>query len=64
MANATPSDQERLVTNVRMFTTPSIISLCRLGGEGFGAMIVKTLRQALLDGDTIRAVVQNSGANQ
>lgn len=33
-------------------------------GEALGAVVVKTLRQALADGDTIRAVIRGSGANQ
>lgn len=33
-------------------------------GESVGAVLVKPLRQALADGDTIRAVIRGSGANQ
>lgn len=33
-------------------------------GEGVAAIVVKRLRDALLDGDTVHAVVRNSGANQ
>ncbi|KAL2004181.1 hypothetical protein VTN02DRAFT_5830 [Thermoascus thermophilus] len=33
-------------------------------GEALGAVVVKTLRQALADGDTIRAVIRGTGANQ
>ncbi|KAJ6184264.1 hypothetical protein N7519_005565 [Penicillium mononematosum] len=33
-------------------------------GEGIGAIIVKPLRDALADGDTIRAVIRGSGLNQ
>ena len=33
-------------------------------GEGIGAIIVKPLRDALEDGDTIRAVIRGSGLNQ
>ncbi|KAK2025345.1 ketoacyl-synt-domain-containing protein [Colletotrichum zoysiae] len=33
-------------------------------GEAVGAVVVKTLRQALADGDTVRAVVRGTGANQ
>lgn len=33
-------------------------------GEGVGTIIVKRLRDALRDGDTIRAVVRASGVNQ
>ncbi|KAI9368681.1 hypothetical protein BJX61DRAFT_546289 [Aspergillus egyptiacus] len=33
-------------------------------GEALAAIIVKPLRQALADGDTIRAVIRGSGANQ
>ena len=33
-------------------------------GEGFGAVIIKRLSDALRDGDTIRAVVRSSGSNQ
>ncbi|KAI0480938.1 polyketide synthase [Xylariaceae sp. FL0804] len=33
-------------------------------GEGFGVVVLKRLSDALRDGDTIRAVVRNSGANQ
>jgi acyl transferase domain-containing protein len=33
-------------------------------GEGFGVIIIKSLSQALKDGDTIRAVVRATSANQ
>ncbi|EOD51962.1 putative polyketide synthase protein [Neofusicoccum parvum UCRNP2] len=33
-------------------------------GEGFGTVIIKPLRNAIRDGDTIRAVVRASGVNQ
>lgn len=33
-------------------------------GEGIGAIIIKPLRTALEDGDTIRAVIRGSGLNQ
>ncbi|KAI0391418.1 hypothetical protein F5Y17DRAFT_409960 [Xylariaceae sp. FL0594] len=33
-------------------------------GEGVAVVIVKTLKDALADGDTVHAVVRNSGANQ
>lgn len=33
-------------------------------GEGFATMIVKRLDDALRDGDTIRAVIRNTGTNQ
>ncbi|CAG8395028.1 unnamed protein product [Penicillium salamii] len=33
-------------------------------GEGIGAIIIKPLRDALADGDTIRAVIRGSGLNQ
>ncbi|CAG8944284.1 unnamed protein product [Penicillium salamii] len=33
-------------------------------GEGVGTLIVKTLRSAVRDGDTIRAVVRGTGVNQ
>lgn len=33
-------------------------------GETIAGVVVKTLRQALEDGDTIRAVIRGSGANQ
>lgn len=33
-------------------------------GESVGAVLLKPLRQALADGDTIRAVIRGSGANQ
>ncbi|PLB39701.1 type I polyketide synthase [Aspergillus candidus] len=33
-------------------------------GEALAAVVVKTLHQALEDGDTIRAVIRGSGANQ
>ncbi|KAK2055854.1 hypothetical protein LY76DRAFT_661041 [Colletotrichum caudatum] len=33
-------------------------------GEAVGAAVVKTLRQAVADGDTVRAVVRGTGANQ
>jgi 3-oxoacyl-(acyl-carrier-protein) synthase len=33
-------------------------------GEGFVTLVVKRLDQALSDGDTIRAVVRNTGSNQ
>ncbi|KAI9925439.1 hypothetical protein MW887_005820 [Aspergillus wentii] len=33
-------------------------------GEGIGAMIVKPLRDALADGDNIRAVIRGTGSNQ
>lgn len=33
-------------------------------GEGFGFVLLKKLSQALKDGDTIRAIVRATGANQ
>lgn len=33
-------------------------------GDGIGGMVLKTLKQALADGDTIRAVIRNSGLGQ
>lgn len=33
-------------------------------GEGIGAIIIKPLRTALTDGDTIRAIIRGSGLNQ
>ena len=33
-------------------------------GEGFGVVLLKRLQTALLDGDTIRAVVRATGSNQ
>lgn len=33
-------------------------------GEGFGIVILKTLSDALRDGDTIRAVIRATGTNQ
>ena len=33
-------------------------------GEAIGGVLVKTLSRALADGDTIRAVIRGSGANQ
>lgn len=33
-------------------------------GEGVGTVLVKTLRAAVRDGDTIRAIVRGTGANQ
>ena len=33
-------------------------------GEGFGVVIIKPLKNALRDGDTIRAVIRATGANQ
>ncbi|KAI1306393.1 polyketide synthase [Xylaria venustula] len=33
-------------------------------GEGFGVIVLKRVSDALRDGDTIRAVVRNSGSNQ
>lgn len=33
-------------------------------GDGIGGMALKTLKQALADGDTIRAIIRNSGLNQ
>lgn len=33
-------------------------------GEAVGAILVKPLSQALADGDTIRAVIRGTGANQ
>ena len=33
-------------------------------GEAIGAVLVKPLHRALADGDTIRAVIRGSGANQ
>jgi hypothetical protein len=33
-------------------------------GEGFGVVVLKLLRNALRDGDTIRAVIRASGSNQ
>ena len=32
-------------------------------GEGVGAIVVKRLKDALRDGDTIRAVIRGTGAN-
>jgi acyl transferase domain-containing protein len=33
-------------------------------GEGFGVVIIKTLTDALKDGDTIRTVIRSTGTNQ
>ena len=33
-------------------------------GEGVGGIVIKPLRAALADGDTIRAVIRGSGINQ
>ena len=33
-------------------------------GEGAGIMVIKLLRDAIYDGDTIRAVIRATGANQ
>ena len=33
-------------------------------GEGFGVVIIKLLRDAIRDGDTIRAVIRSTGLNQ
>lgn len=33
-------------------------------GDGIGGMVLKTLKQAVADGDTIRAVIRNSGLGQ
>lgn len=33
-------------------------------GDGIGGMLLKTVKQALADGDTIRAVIRGSGINQ
>jgi acyl transferase domain-containing protein len=33
-------------------------------GDALGALILKPLKQALADGDTIRAVIRGTGANQ
>ncbi|CZR50579.1 uncharacterized protein PAC_00453 [Phialocephala subalpina] len=33
-------------------------------GDGIGGIILKTLKQALADGDTIRAIIRNSGLGQ
>jgi acyl transferase domain-containing protein len=33
-------------------------------GDGIAAIVLKTLKQALKDGDTIRAVIRGSGVNQ
>lgn len=33
-------------------------------GDGIGAVILKTVSQALADGDTIRGIIRNSGLNQ
>lgn len=33
-------------------------------GEGFAAIIVKRLSDAIKDGDTIRAIIRNTGTNQ
>ncbi|KZL88045.1 pksn polyketide synthase for alternapyrone biosynthesis protein [Colletotrichum incanum] len=33
-------------------------------GEAVGAVVIKTLRQAMADGDTVRAVVRGTGVNQ
>lgn len=33
-------------------------------GEGFGVVILKSLSDALKDGDTIRAVIRSAGSNQ
>jgi len=33
-------------------------------GDGIGGIVLKTLKQALADGDTIRGVIRNSGLNQ
>lgn len=33
-------------------------------GDGIGGIVLKTLKQALADGDTIRAIIRNSGLGQ
>ena len=33
-------------------------------GEGFGVVVVKRLRDAIRDGNTIRAVIRSTGSNQ
>jgi acyl transferase domain-containing protein len=33
-------------------------------GDGIGGIILKTLKQAVADGDTIRAIIRNSGLGQ
>lgn len=33
-------------------------------GDGIGGIVLKTLKQALADGDTVRGVIRNSGLNQ
>ncbi len=33
-------------------------------GEGFGVLILKRLKDALRDGNTIRAVIRSTGSNQ
>lgn len=33
-------------------------------GEGFAVLVIKTLDRALEDGDTIRAIIRNTGTNQ
>jgi len=33
-------------------------------GDGIGGIVLKTLKQAVADGDTIRAIIRNSGLGQ
>lgn len=33
-------------------------------GEGFAAVIIKTLKKAIADGDDIESVIRNTGVNQ
>jgi hybrid polyketide synthase/nonribosomal peptide synthetase ACE1 len=33
-------------------------------GEGFAAIVIKSLKKALADGDDIESIVRNTGVNQ
>ncbi len=33
-------------------------------GEGFAAVVIKTLKKALVDGDDIESIIRNTGVNQ